>query len=106
MPLYEYRCTGCGEQLEVLQHIGDPPVTVCARCGGTMEKVLSAPALQFRGSGWYVTDYAHKGNGNGTSARSGGAAKPEKPADEAKASPKSESAKGTDSAKSAASASN
>lgn len=85
MPLYEYRCTGCGEQVEVLQHIGDAPLSVCARCGGTMEKLLSAPALQFRGSGWYVTDYARKGNGNGSSNHKGDtAAAPEKPADNSK----------------------
>lgn len=65
MPLYEYRCTSCGEHVEVLQRIGEAPLKVCPRCQGPMEKVLSAPALQFRGSGWYITDYARKGNGNG-----------------------------------------
>lgn len=108
MPLYEYRCAGCGEQVEILQHIGDAPLSLCGRCGGTMEKLLSAPALQFRGSGWYITDYARKGNGNGASARSDDAAKPEKPADEAKASPPNESTQpaGSQRAKPAASASN
>lgn len=58
MPLYEYRCSNCGEMVEVLQRSGDPPPAECSRCGGPMLKVLSAPALQFKGSGWYVTDYA------------------------------------------------
>lgn len=64
MPLYEYRCTECGESVEVLQRVGEPPVSECPRCGGSMTKLLSAPALQFRGSGWYLTDYARKGNGS------------------------------------------
>lgn len=68
MPLYEYRCSSCGERVEVLQHVGDPPLTECPHCGGGMEKLLSAPALQFRGSGWYITDYARKGNGNGSTS--------------------------------------
>lgn len=74
MPLYEYRCTGCGECVEVLQHVSDAPLTGCPRCGGAMEKLLSAPALQFRGSGWYVTDYARKGNGSSSTHQSGEAA--------------------------------
>jgi putative FmdB family regulatory protein len=73
MPLYEYRCTKCGERTEVLQHLSDAPLAECLRCGGALEKVISAPALQFKGSGWYVTDYAkHDGN-----AASGGSGKPE-----------------------------
>ncbi len=60
MPLYEYRCTKCGERTEVLQHLSDAPLAECPRCGGTLEKVISAPALQFKGSGWYVTDYAKR----------------------------------------------
>ncbi len=98
MPLYEYRCTGCGEQVEVLQHIGDAPLSVCGGCGGRMEKLLSAPALQFRGSGWYVTDYARKGNGNGSSSPAEGDAKPEKSAAPANAPAASESAKPAESA--------
>ncbi len=61
MPLYEYRCTKCGERTEVLQHLSDAPLAECPRCGGALEKVISAPALQFKGSGWYVTDYAKRG---------------------------------------------
>ena len=61
MPIYEYRCLSCGERTEVLQHMGDAPLTRCTRCEGVLEKVISAPALQFKGSGWYVTDYAKTG---------------------------------------------
>ena len=59
MPLYEYECTSCGERTEVLQRLGaaSPP---CPHCGGTLEKLVSAPALQFKGTGWYVTDYAKR----------------------------------------------
>jgi putative FmdB family regulatory protein len=61
MPLYEYRCRNCGECTEVLQHLDEPPMTVCPQCGGVVDKVVSAPALQFKGSGWYVTDYRRGG---------------------------------------------
>ena len=60
MPLYEYRCTHCGERTEVLQRLGTAPLTLCPHCGGTLEKLISAPALQFKGTGWYVTDYAKR----------------------------------------------
>lgn len=60
MPLYEYRCASCGELTEVLQRLGAAPVAECPRCGGALERVASAPALQFKGSGWYVTDYAKR----------------------------------------------
>jgi len=102
MPLYEYRCLECGAHVEVLQRIGDAPLAVCGRCGGRMEKLVSAPALQFRGSGWYITDYARKGNGNGASAPAGDGAKPEKPAEPAKASTASEPAKSAEGATSPA----
>jgi len=69
MPLYEYRCLSCGERIEVLQHVGDPPLTRCNRCEGQLEKVISAPALQFKGSGWYVTDYAKTGKAGTGAAR-------------------------------------
>jgi len=58
MPLYEYECTKCGERLEILQKISDPPYSRCPKCGGQMRKLLSAPAIQFKGSGFYKTDYA------------------------------------------------
>jgi putative FmdB family regulatory protein len=60
MPLYEYQCEACGHRFEVIQKFSDPPVEVCPRCGGAVRKLLSSPAIQFKGSGWYITDYAKK----------------------------------------------
>ncbi len=57
MPLYEYQCTQCGERREVLQKFSDPPLLLCAKCGGGMKKLQSSPAIQFKGSGFYKTDY-------------------------------------------------
>ena len=62
MPLYEYRCDACGHHFEKIQKFSDPPVDVCPNCGARqVEKLLSSPAIQFKGSGWYITDYARKG---------------------------------------------
>jgi putative FmdB family regulatory protein len=58
MPLYEYQCRDCNERSEVLQNLSDPPYTHCEKCGGEMKKLHSAPAIQFKGSGFYKTDYA------------------------------------------------
>ena len=60
MPLYEYQCQACGERHEVIQKLNDPPYAHCPKCGGDMKKLLSAPAIQFKGSGFYKTDYASK----------------------------------------------
>ena len=60
MPLYEYQCVLCGERVEVIQRFSDPPYSHCPKCGGDMKKLLSVPAIQFKGSGWYKTDYASK----------------------------------------------
>ena len=65
MPLYEYLCENCGEQFEVMQKFSDEPLTVHGKCGGRLNRLLSAPALQFKGSGWYVNDYAKRTNPNG-----------------------------------------
>ena len=61
MPLYEYECTECGHRTELLQRHGDAPLDKCPECGSTVRKLFSAPAVQFKGTGWYVTDYAGKG---------------------------------------------
>ena len=61
MPLYEYACEVCGHTFEVLQKFSDPPPGECGSCGGNVERLISAPAIQFKGAGWYVTDYAKKG---------------------------------------------
>lgn len=60
MPLYEYQCTSCSERVEIIQRLSDPPYSLCPKCGGDMKKLVSAPAIQFKGSGWYKTDYAAK----------------------------------------------
>jgi len=58
MPLYEYKCLACGSSFEVLQNVNEPRLKKCRKCGGQLKKVLFPPAIQFKGSGWYVTDYA------------------------------------------------
>lgn len=60
MPLYEYQCTKCGERIEIIQKISDPPYSHCPKCGSDMRKLISSPAIQFKGSGFYKTDYANK----------------------------------------------
>ncbi len=61
MPLYEYQCKKCGHRFEKIQKFSDEPEKVCPKCTGEVERLLSAPAVQFKGEGWYVTDYAKKG---------------------------------------------
>ena len=76
MPLYEYACKRCGKTFEVMQKFSDTPLKEHEGCGGVLEKLLSTSSIQFKGSGWYVTDYARGGNssssnsGNGKSAKS------------------------------------
>ena len=68
MPIYEYRCKKCNHQFEVFQKLNEENLKNCPRCGGPLQKVISSPAIQFKGSGWYITDYAHKNSpagGNG-----------------------------------------
>jgi len=60
MPIYEFECKKCKAHIEVYQRHSDKSPTKCRKCGGKLEKVISAPAIQFKGSGWYVTDYAQK----------------------------------------------
>ncbi len=62
MPIYEYECQKCEYRFERLQKLSDPPPTKCPQCGGKVAQLLSPPAVQFKGSGWYVTDYARKGS--------------------------------------------
>ena len=63
MPIYEYACTKCGHQLEVMQRISDKPLRRCPNCKGKLEKQFSQTSFQFKGSGWYVTDYSRNGKG-------------------------------------------
>ncbi len=61
MPLYEYQCDNCAHRFEVIQKFSDAPIDVCPKCGGPVKKLLSSPAIQFKGTGWYITDYARSG---------------------------------------------
>lgn len=65
MPLYEYECDACHHRFEQIRKFSDPPLDVCPKCGkGPVKKLLSSPAIQFKGSGWYITDYARKSAGD------------------------------------------
>lgn len=70
MPLYEYQCEACGHRFEVIQKYSDAPVESCQKCGERVRKLLSSPAIQFKGSGWYITDYARAGKTDGASPSS------------------------------------
>ena len=91
MPIYEYQCKKCKHRFEKIQSFKDKPIKKCPECGGSVEQLLHAPAVQFKGAGWYVTDYAKK-SGGGSSSRSeepasessdgaGSETKPEAPVD-------------------------
>jgi len=71
MPIYEYECLSCGKRTEVLQRMGEGPIAACPACGGEVKKLISSPAFQFKGTGWYVTDYAGKKGGGGGESKSG-----------------------------------
>lgn len=92
MPIYEYECTKCHHRFERIQKFSDPHVKSCPNCAGKVELVVSAPAVQFKGSGWYVTDYAKK-SGSSSSSSANGSDKSEKKED---AKPKSESKKSSE----------
>ena len=72
MPLYEYECKKCGHRFEKIQKFSDKMVKKCPECGGQVEQMISAPAVQFKGSGWYVTDYAKKSSAPGSSGGDSG----------------------------------
>ena len=73
MPLYEYECDACRHRFEIIQKFSDPPVEKCPSCGGTVHKLQSAPAIQFKGAGFYITDYAKKEHTAAAKADSDGA---------------------------------
>jgi putative FmdB family regulatory protein len=87
VPLYEYECEKCQRRFERIQKFSDPPVETCPHCEGRVRKLLSSPAIQFKGSGWYITDYSKK---SGDPSSKAGAADAAKPAD-SKTDSKSES---------------
>jgi putative FmdB family regulatory protein len=91
MPLYEYECESCKHRFERIQKFSDPPVDSCPACSGPVKKLLSSPAIQFKGSGWYITDYAKKS--------SGGDAKPAASSGDASSSSSSSESSGSTGAK-------
>lgn len=92
MPIYEYECTRCGCRSEVFQKVSDPPLRKCKKCGGPLRKLISSPAIQFKGSGWYITDYAKKSapQEDPKSKDKAPAKEPCTPAESAEAKPKTE----------------
>ena len=84
MPLYEYECKKCGHRFEKIQKFSDKMVKKCPECGGVVEQMISAPAVQFKGSGWYVTDYAKKPSAAASSGDSGSSTSKDKSDDKSK----------------------
>jgi putative FmdB family regulatory protein len=98
MPLYEYECEPCGHRFEVIQRFSDAPVQTCPSCGGVVRKLLSSPAIQFKGTGWYITDYARKPAGDSKEAKTespAGGDKSSSSSDSPASSPAASSAAGT-----------
>jgi putative FmdB family regulatory protein len=87
VPLYEYQCGKCGHRFEKIQKLADPPVKICPKCGGKVKKLPSAPAIQFKGSGWYITDYARKSSPSSEEKADKPSESKEKPASEKKGTP-------------------
>jgi putative FmdB family regulatory protein len=69
LPLYEYKCLKCGRKTEKIENVNGPHLKKCPHCGGKVEAMVSAPAIQFKGSGWYVTDYGGKKSAGGDSGK-------------------------------------
>jgi putative FmdB family regulatory protein len=88
VPLYEYKCLKCGRRTEKIETVAGPHLKKCPHCGGKVEVMISAPAIQFKGSGWYVTDYAGKSNSGGDKSEKG---KDDKSSSEKKDSDKKDS---------------
>ncbi len=93
MPLYEYLCKKCGHRFEKIRKFSDKPIKKCPECGGTVEQVISAPAVQFKGSGWYVTDYARKSPASTASEAGKDSKKDDKPKSDAASDSTKSSAK-------------
>lgn len=98
MPLYEYECESCHNRFERIQKFSDPPIETCPVCGnGPVKKLLSSPAIQFKGSGWYITDYAKKSSSDGgTSGTSGAGDKKSPSSDKTDSTSKSDTASKTE----------
>lgn len=90
MPLYEYQCDACSNRFERIQKFSDPPVETCPSCGGAVRKLLSSPAIQFKGTGWYITDYAKKSGTSSDSSKSSSSSTPgDSPSSSSSSSPSS-----------------
>lgn len=102
MPLYEYQCEACGHRFEKIQKFSDPLVENCPKCGqNEVHKLVSSPAIQFKGTGWYITDYAKKssaGEGKGGESKSGETSAEAKSADSKSADSKSADSKSAEGA--------
>lgn len=83
MPLYEYKCLKCGRHTEKIEAVSGPHLKKCPHCGGKVESVITAPAIQFKGSGWYVTDYAGKSTEGGSKESAAGSDAKDAPKDSA-----------------------
>ena len=92
MPLYEYQCVKCGKKSEFIRSFSDPHETTCPWCGGALKKLLSSPAFQFKGSGFYATDYGKSGGSKGEDSKGEKSEKSERP-EEKKDSSKGEEGK-------------
>ena len=86
MPLYEFRCESCGHEVEIIMAFSDPLPTTCETCGGALKKLLAAPAVQFKGSGFYLTDYGRSGSDAGSGGKESKAKEPGGASPEAKPS--------------------
>lgn len=84
MPIYEYQCKKCSHRFERIQKFSDPHVSKCPKCGAKVEQVITAPAVQFKGSGWYVTDYAKKSSPPASESSSSSSSDDSKPKAETK----------------------
>jgi len=102
LPLYEYRCTQCGHRVEKIEKVSGPHLKNCPQCNGKVERLPAAPAIQFKGSGWYVTDYARKTSGADSSGEGTGEASEKAGAKEAKEAKEAKNAKDAKEAKDSA----
>lgn len=96
MPLYEYECQKCGKHVEKIENVEGPHLKKCRSCGGRVERLMSAPAIQFKGSGWYVTDYARSSNRGAEKSDAGGASEKSESKTETKTEAKTETKTGSE----------
>ena len=93
MPLYEYKCVKCSKRTEKIENVNGPHLKKCPHCGGKVESLISAPSIQFKGTGWYVTDYAGKSKGGDGGSSGDKSSSAEKKAGESKDSSSKETSK-------------